>query len=196
MRATFRLLLVVLAVAGCHRRPAPPAPRPTAPPRAPESCGNCVDDDGNGRTDFEDAACCPHPVALEGITLDLQRATPPGHDDAFTLTARIPTGAFTEPNPFLDDVTVQLRAGAREVVCAQIGHQYWRKNGETYRFRPHDGPTRDLPQTFVRVVPNGGVAVHAAGLRAGLAPHGDEEWHVTVRIGDGCAAGVVRPSVR
>jgi hypothetical protein len=24
-----------------------------------EICGNCVDDDGNGLTDFEDPACCP-----------------------------------------------------------------------------------------------------------------------------------------
>ena len=186
------------AVVGCHHRP-PPAHAPApAPPRQParEVCDNCLDDDGDGRVDFEDSDCCPHPAALEGTTLIVAPGEHPEDSDLFTLTTRVPAGAFTEPNPYVDDVTLQLRVGQREVGCAAIGHQFWRKTGQTYRFHPHAGHTRDLPETFVRVLPNGAVAVHATGMRKGLARLADAEWEVTVRIGDGCASGRTRPSGR
>jgi hypothetical protein len=190
--------ILVAALIGCRHRAAPPpaAPgaAPPAAPRAHEVCGNCVDDDADGRTDFEDAACCPHPATLEGSTLIVAPAARPQDPDVFTLTTRIPPGVLTEPNPLLDDVTVQLRAGGRERVCAAIGHQFWRKTGQSYRFHPHGGRTRELPETFVRVLPTGAVAVHVKGLRSGLARQADGEWQVTVRIGDGCAAAAIRPA--
>ena len=30
-----------------------------------EDCGNCVDDDGDGRTDYEDPACCAQTAAMQ-----------------------------------------------------------------------------------------------------------------------------------
>src|SRR5262249_31949779 len=36
----------------------------TLAPPPKEICGNCVDDDGDGLTDFEDAACCGTNIAL------------------------------------------------------------------------------------------------------------------------------------
>lgn len=190
MRTLLPALIAAVLLAGCRHRPAPPAVPTTTLPK-PEVCGNCVDDDANGRVDDEDAHCCPHPAALEATTVEVV-PTPAG--DELTVNARFPAGALTEPNPLLDDVTVLLRAGKKTVVCGTVGHQFWTKAGETFRFRPRGTPaTKGLPETFVRVLPGGAVAVRVTTTRAGLAHLGDE-WRVTLRIGDGCGSGTATPS--
>lgn len=193
MRRTLTAVVITaLLLAGCHRRPAPaPTPPPTLPPR-PEVCGNCVDDDANGHVDYDDAHCCPHPATLEAATVSV---VPGPAGDELTVNARFPAGAVPEANPFLDDVTVQLRAGRTSVLCGTIGHQFWTKSGETYRFRPRGTPaTRGLPETFVRVLPTGAVAVRVTTTRPGLARLNDADWRVTLRIGDGCGSGTAKAS--
>jgi hypothetical protein len=46
------------------------------------------------------------------------------------------------------------------------------------------------------VLPNGAVAIHATGMRKGMARFVDAEWEITVRVGDGCASGRTHPSGR
>jgi len=192
MRTLAAAVIAAALVAGCHRRPSPPAPTPsTTIPPAPEVCGNCVDDDANGYIDYEDTHCCPHPAALEGASVTV---VPSSAGDELTVNARFPSGTLTEPNPLLDDVTVQVRAGRKLLLCGTIGHQFWTKSGETYRFRPRGTPaTRGLPETFVRVLPTGAVAVRMEALRPGLARLTDADWRVTFRIGDGCGSGTAKP---
>jgi len=185
-------VITALLLAGCHPRPTPAPTPPTTIPPTPEVCGNCVDDDANGRIDYEDARCCPHPAALEAASVTV---VPSSAGDELTVNARFPAGALTEPNPLLDDVTVQVRAGRRSVLCGTIGHQFWSKSGETYRFRPRGTPaTRGLPETFVRVLPTGAVAVRVESIRPGLATLAAAEWRVTLRIGDGCGSGAAKAS--
>jgi hypothetical protein len=168
-RTLARTLIVALLVAGCHRGPAPPPTPPTTIPApvTPEVCGNCKDDD----------------------------AVPSPAGDELTVNARFPAGTLTQPNPLLDDVTVQVRAGKKPLLCGTIGHQFWTKSGETYRFRPRGSPgTGGLPETFVRVLPTGAVAVRITTVRPGLAHLTDADWRVTLRIADGCGSGTAKPT--
>ncbi len=177
-------VLATVLSAGCHHRPArPPGPTPSATVLATEICGNCVDDDANGRVDDEDPHCCPHVAALESGTVEV-------NGDQLTVNARFPPGALREPNPLLDDVGVLVRAGKKVLVCGTIGHQFWTKSAGTYRFRPRGTPaTRGLPETFVRLLPTGAVAVRVTTVRANLAQLTDAAWSMTLRIGDGCGSG-------
>jgi hypothetical protein len=182
---------------GCARRPAPapptPAPRaPAPPPVAParESCGNCADDDGDGLVDFEDPDCCPRPLGLDGavIALDAPR---------FTVSARMPAAGAAETTPLVDDVTIQLRSGHSELLCARLGHQYWVATGRTFRFRMRGGRRANAaPDALLRVLPDGTVAVRATGQRAGLDRVTDGDWRIAVRIGERCGIGSVRPTGR
>src|SRR5439155_693072 len=86
------------------------------PKAAPtEMCGNCIDDDGNGLTDFEDPACSGQAGTLtleEGL---LRRAGDATRLDLHTALAGLGV------NPLADDVILQIRAeNGTDVLCARI----------------------------------------------------------------------------
>jgi len=90
----------------------------TTVPGTPEICGDCIDNDGNGLTDFEDPACCvgDHVVTL---TWKRGRIRPGGAISALRLRTRLATTAGIDPKH--QTVYVQLRQdGGGELLCAQI----------------------------------------------------------------------------
>jgi hypothetical protein len=82
-----------------------------------EICGNCVDDDGNGLTDFEDPACCPFRF---DSSVRSGRLVPHKATSAVNLCSIV--NAVPDQLPFeLDEVYIQLRQpGGDELLCARI----------------------------------------------------------------------------
>ncbi|MFN8542770.1 MAG: hypothetical protein U0807_00950 [Candidatus Binatia bacterium] len=157
-------------------------------------CGNCRDDDDDGLTDFEDPDCCAQPASLNGTTIEILPADHVGGPARFALGAHLPPAGSADTSPLVDDVTIQVRAGASPIACANLGHLYWEGAGKTFRFRP---PGRRFPpnltSALVRVLPDGTIAVRATGARAGIDGRAGSEWQVAVRIGARCGTGSVRP---
>jgi hypothetical protein len=108
-----------------------------------EICGNCIDDDGNGLTDFEDLACCAgderHAQVLKKGRL---RANKKKGGTRVKLKAILWSGTETA-DPTTEDVYVQAReSNGDSLFCARLPASAFRqkKNGKkTYRFRDKRG---------------------------------------------------------
>ncbi|HZP40751.1 MAG TPA: hypothetical protein VFD84_04470 [Candidatus Binatia bacterium] len=92
--------------------------------RVKEICGNCLDDDGNGLTDFEDPACC---AQLQQFAMDRVRSTlkPKRGVSNFLLHSRLASaGLGSHVNPMMmgQDVFVQVRptSSRDDILCAWI----------------------------------------------------------------------------
>src|SRR5439155_17016837 len=72
-----------------------------------EICGNCIDDDGNGLTDFEDPACC---LQSSTFTMKLKegRLHPHGATTRLALRSVLARSGLAV-NPLEDDVVLQIR---------------------------------------------------------------------------------------
>jgi hypothetical protein len=83
-----------------------------------EICGNCVDDDHNNLTDFEDPACCS--TQRFAMALRRGRIRPKGQRSRLRLGA----GLATDGLPFelmKDDVFLQIRpAQGTDILCAKV----------------------------------------------------------------------------
>jgi hypothetical protein len=99
-----------------------------------EICGNCIDDDGNGQTDFEDGACCQGSPST-GLALKVGRLVPGATSARVTLRALLGAGGVPAVNPLLQDVYVQLRpeSGA-DVLCAHIPAREFGRTGRRFTF--------------------------------------------------------------
>lgn len=122
------------------------------PPPAGEVCGNCLDDDGDGRVDLADDDCPSLPLASEKGALTLK---PVPRGDQATLTATFPSGpAF---NPRLEGAGVSLFDAAGTIACVRIPSEAvapgaWKekasRSGTTWTFKDakdgsRGGPTQD-----------------------------------------------------
>lgn len=143
--------------------PATPTPAPTASPAAspsalPEICGNCVDDDGDGRIDLRDPDCKARGGGKLG-ELDVKRGVlslaPRADRDGVTVR-----GTFAAPSgsPALDPpaqgVTVSFFAGDRLIACFTTPPgDGWKTNfnGRLWRFRDRRDDSLADPETDERL---------------------------------------------
>src|SRR5947208_2963251 len=105
---------------------------------SPEICGNCIDDDGNGLTDFEDPACC-----LESSTFTMKlkegRLHPHGATTRLALRTVLARSGLAV-NPLDDDVVLQIRPeGGTDVFCARIPAADFTKRRRRRPSRPPGG---------------------------------------------------------
>jgi hypothetical protein len=111
----------------------------TLPP--PETCGNCLDDDGDGQADFEDADCCvglPEILAVDALAL---RSV--GAFTQLTLAA-FPLAGEPSLSPPTHRVFVQLApAEGPPVFCARIDPVHFRgkRNAATFTDRTGGVPS-------------------------------------------------------
>ncbi len=91
----------------------------TLPPSRQEVCDNCIDDDGNGLTDLEDAACC----GTNGL-LKINVATIRGTKRSGTrvaLKATLADASLLPSAGTLTDAHVQIGPpGGRPLLCAEL----------------------------------------------------------------------------
>jgi hypothetical protein len=83
-------------------------------------CGNCIDDDNNGRVDLEDLACCS---SATGALLELKKGSlKPGKDGGvkLKLKARLSSNGLPDSATSSQNVSVQIRSVDGEILCAQM----------------------------------------------------------------------------
>jgi len=100
----------------------------------PESCGNCLDDDGNGLTDFEDPACCGD-TAPAVTTIELLRLLPGVAASRLNLSlAPLPVVAAVSPATHTVFVQLVPDDGA-PAFCASVDAVHFRAKGSKASFR-------------------------------------------------------------
>jgi len=166
------------------RPPATSTTLPRAPANVAEICGNCLDDDHDGLTDFEDPACCSN-RQLFPMTVDLGRIRPRGPGSLLRLKSLLAAEGLSDVNPLRQDVFVQIRAeGGSEVFCAKVpaGRFVARRPG-VFRFvdpRHTVGSARGLDRLAVRIAKNGVVRFRALARKATFTSPRNGQLTVTV----------------
>jgi len=145
--------------------PTPPAPSHTpnatptsSPGTTQEICGNCVDDDGDGRIDLRDPDC----KALSGGTLGelgvkrgVLSLAPRADRDGVTVRGTFPAPSGSPAlDPPAQGVTVSFFAGDRLIACfATPPGDGWQKNfnGRLFRFRDRRDDSLADPETDERL---------------------------------------------
>ena len=138
-----------------------------APAAVPtETCGNCIDDDGNGLTDFEDPACSGQAGTL---TLEEGRLRPSGDATRLDLHSVL-AGSGLGVNPLADDVILQIRPeNGTDVLCARIPAASFVKHRRLFKFADPKhavASAQGLDDVRIQVQANGSVRLRAGGKRA------------------------------
>jgi uncharacterized repeat protein (TIGR01451 family) len=154
-----------------------------------EICDNCVDDDGDGQIDWDDADCC---TEIGTLTVTKVRATPRNGNPARSrLFVRGTLGGadFSTLDPRREDVSVTIGDGML-LACCTIPQQKWMK-----LYRKHFGfwdqrsrvcpPVVDM--SLRQTTTGGGFTV--VGRQVDVTQLGSPDLRVTLRVGGSCASG-------
>jgi len=162
---------------------------PVPPPR--EICGNCIDDDGNGLTDFEDPACC---MQSQAFTMTVTRGLlrPRGATTRLKLKSLLAKAGLADVNPLKQDVFVQIRpAGGADVFCAKAPADKFMKMHGAFKFwdRQHRvASAKGISDIRVQVRPDGSVRFSAVGKRVEFTTPQSGTLQVTVGFRDPATA--------
>ena len=162
---------------------------PVPPPR--EICGNCIDDDGNGLTDFEDPACC---MQSQAFTMTVTRGLlrPRGATTRLKLKSLLAKVGLADVNPLKQDVFVQIRpAGGTDVLCAKAPADKFMKMHGAFKFwdRQHRVASAEgISDIRVQVRRDGSVRFSAVGKRVKFSTPPAGTLQVTVGFRDPATA--------
>jgi len=162
---------------------------PVPPPR--EICGNCIDDDGNGLTDFEDPACC---MQSQAFTMTVTRGLlrPRGVTTRLKLKSLLAKAGLADVNPLKQDVFVQIRpAGGTDVLCAKAPADKFMKMHGAFKFwdRQHRVASAEgISDIRVQVRRDGSVRFSAVGKRVKFRTPQGGTLQVTVGFRDPATA--------
>ncbi|MFN8546253.1 MAG: hypothetical protein U0807_18910 [Candidatus Binatia bacterium] len=148
----------------------------------PEVCDDCIDNDGDGLTDFEDPACCTADHALP-TTLRRVRIKPGGATSKLALNGSL-TGAESV-NPRQQGVRVQFRREdtGTELLCATIPSARFSPKGKAFKFRDKTGAVADakgISAFTLKVKKNGSAKLKLVGKRAAFATPPADPLRITV----------------
>ncbi len=162
--------------------------------RSREDCGNCVDDDGDGRTDYEDPACCAQTAAMQVKKALIVPGPAGAMKGNLSLIAILAQAGFADVDPTRDDVTVQFRNQNGELLCANIAHQRWKHGSRRGPFQFGD-PTGTVAQGLrkmqIKVSKSGSARFLTAGKKMDLGRYARPELTATVRVGDRCSTASI-----
>jgi len=136
-----------------------------------EICGNCIDDNLNDLTDFEDPACCSD-SAGQVFVADLRRGKikPKAASESLLRLRSILATGFFEVDPATDEVQLQIREqDGPEVLCTIVPPGTFTKRGQVFKFKNHDGSVpgaQGIRLMAVKLAKNGDVRFKARGQRA------------------------------
>jgi hypothetical protein len=168
----------------------------TTLPRVGETCGDCVDNDGNGLADFEDPACCASTLSLK--IRKAQLVPKKGGGTLLGLDTTILNGVAANLNPLREDVFLQIREqGGKELLCARMpASKFVSRHGKVFQFldrklteKMAEGVTgTDLRRAKQDVI------LHAEGKKANIGTPAGPTLVVTVGFqgatGNQCATAV------
>jgi hypothetical protein len=155
----------------------------TAPPPAPEICGDCLDNDGNGLTDLEDPACCTAGGAM--LTLKASRLTSAKGGSKVKLGGTL-AGLAGSSAP--QDLLIQMRAAGRpDFLCARIPGAKLVRRGtkETFKDPAHAvAAAHGIDVVGLKQAKNGSVTLKVGGKRLALSLPSAGTLDVTVGLAD------------
>jgi hypothetical protein len=166
-----------------------PAPTTTSTtlPGVREICGNCIDDDNNGLTDFEDPACCSQ---LQTFTMGLSRGRlrPAGSVSRLRLKSLLARTGLGQVNPLRQDVFLQIRpAGGLDLLCAKIPASKFMRMHGAFKFwdRKHMVTSaRGINDLTVKIRRDGSVRLRTLGRRVQMQTPARGSLQVTVGFHD------------
>jgi len=155
---------------------------------ATESCGNCVDDDGDGLVDLDDPDCCPQVGTLEVTSANVRPRKRPRGMLRLKLKAQLGGPGLEVVDPLHTDVLVALADSGGPLLCCTLGSEHWMR-----LFKQHYGFWDDHAQ-LCPPLNDMGLTSRTDGARMSilirhLARFTPPDLRVAVRIGQACAAG-------
>jgi hypothetical protein len=160
-------------------------------PPAPEICGNCIDDDGNGLTDFEDPACCMQ-AQVFAMTVRHGLLRPRGPTTRLKLKSLLAKAGLADVNPLKQDVFIQIRlAGGPDVLCAEAPADKFMKRHGAFKFwdRQHRvASAKGINDIKVQVRRDGSVRFGAVGKRVEFTTPQGGTLQVTIGFRDPATA--------
>jgi hypothetical protein len=142
----------------------------TLPGATAEVCGNCRDDDGDGRTDFEDPRCCGSTASIVLRRGSLRANNGRGR---LNLESQVSGAGLGGVNPLAQDLHLQIRVdGGAEIFCGRVPASGFKKRGKVFQFRDKKAKvpgTGGVDGAVVRLLRTGRLQLHAEGKRATLA---------------------------
>jgi hypothetical protein len=155
-----------------------------------EICGDCTDNDNDGFTDFEDPDCCD-PAADQRSELELKkgkfRPRAAGQSRVRLKGGLARSGLAGKIEPTAQQVLVQIRSDAGEVLCAAIpAGKFVRKKKQAFRFSAKRTPLpvemgRNIDRVVIKVLKSGQVRFRVKGKRAALTT--PAEGRLTITFG-------------
>ena len=153
-----------------------------------------MDDDGDGRTDYEDPSCCTQTAAMQVKKVLIVPGPAGATKGHLSLTAILAQAGFADVDPTRDDVTVQFRSQNGEVLCATVPHQRWKRAKHRGPFQfgdPAGTVAQGLRKMQIKVQKSGSARFLTTGKKMDLDRYARPELTATVRIGDRCSRGPV-----
>jgi len=155
-----------------------------------EICGNCIDDDGNGLTDFEDPACC---MQTQAFTMEVTRGLlrPHGGTTRLKLKSLLAQAGLADVNPLKQDVFVQIRpTGGTDVLCAKAPAGKFMKMHGAFKFWHGRlvASAKGINDILVKVRRDGSVRFSAVGKRVEFTTPPGGTLQVTVGFRDPATA--------
>ena len=157
-----------------------------------EICGNCIDDDGNGKTDFEDPACCPR---QQTFTMAVRRGKlrPRGPVTKLKLRTVLAEAGLDHVNPRKEDVFLQIRPrGGMDVLCAKVPAEKFMRMHRAFKFwdRKHRVVSaKGLSDMTIKVRKNKSVRLRTVGKRVQFRTPTEGPLEVTVGFHDPAGDG-------
>jgi len=153
------------------------------PPGLREICANCIDDDSNGLTDFEDPACC---AGVQSFAMTVRRGQlrPRGATSRLRLKTTLAETGLATVNPLQQDVFLQIRpAGGTEVLCAKIPHDKFMRMHGAFKFWDHKhlvASAKGIDDLTVKVRRDGSVRLRTVGNHVQFRTPQQNSLQVTV----------------
>ena len=148
-----------------------------------EICANCIDDDRNGLTDFEDPACC---AGVQSFAMTVRRGQlrPRGATSRLRLKTSLAETGLASVNPLQQDVFLQIRpAGGTEVLCAKIPHDKFMRMHGAFKFWDHEhlvASAKGIDDLTVKVRRDGSVRLRTVGNHVQFRTPEQNSLQVTV----------------
>ena len=156
---------------------------------AVEICGNCIDDDHNGLTDFEDPACCSQTQAF-AMELKRGRLVPRGSATKLRLKAFLARNGM-DINPKIQDVELQISGKAGQMLCAQIPASAFKQRKTTFKFKDKKHLVTSagaIDRVVIRVKKNHTVTFRLKGRKVALTTPTAGSLRVTVGFRNAASA--------
>jgi hypothetical protein len=158
----------------------------TLPLRVKEICGNCIDDDGDGLTDFEDPDCCAQGQLFDMLKVH-SKMKPRGENTNFQIQstlAQVGLGNQVNPHQKGQDVFVQIRpVGGKDIFCAWVPAKKFMTMHNSYMFWDRHlrvKSAKGLSDMTLIVGNNGRLRFRTHGGRTQLKTPGESSLQVTV----------------